>query len=102
MYAAWLSLRTRLRASCSGSIALTRVSGRRGTPPTVRAGLGLPRNGGDQQIFYVTPGYRLIGLSAKTGQRLPQFGEEGVVDLMENMDQDIDPVAGEIGLHATP
>ncbi len=72
--------------------------------PRRRSGRGLAYrdDGGHGQIFYVTPGYRLIGLNAKTGERLTDFGEDGVVDLMLNMDQEIDPLAGEIGLHATP
>ena len=72
--------------------------------PRRRSGRGLAYrdDGGDGQIFYVTPGYRLIGLNAKTGVRLADFGDDGIVDLMQNMDQDIDPLAGEIGLHATP
>src|SRR6187402_1220 len=36
---------------------------------------------GDQRILYVTPGYRLIALNAKTGQPIPSFGANGVVDL---------------------
>ena len=72
--------------------------------PRRRSGRGLAYrdDGGDGQIFYVTPGYRLIGLNARTGERLAGFGEDGIVDLMQNMDQEIDPLAGEIGLHATP
>ncbi len=72
--------------------------------PRRRSGRGLAYrdDGGDGQIFYVTPGYRLIGLNAKTGERLADFGNDGIIDLMQNMDQEIDPLAGEIGLHATP
>ena len=72
--------------------------------PRRRSGRGLAwrDDGGDGQIFYVTPGYRLVGLNARTGERLAGFGEDGIVDLMRNMDQEIDPLAGEIGLHATP
>ncbi len=72
--------------------------------PRRRSGRGLAYrdNGGDGEIFYVTPGYRLIGLNARTGERISSFGEDGVVDLMLNMDQEIDPLSGEIGLHATP
>lgn len=65
-------------------------------------GLAYRDNGGSGQIIYVTPGYRMIALDAVTGQRIPSFGTDGIVDLMQNMDQDIDPIAGEIGLHATP
>ena len=72
--------------------------------PRRRSGRGLAYrdDGGDGQIFYVTPGYRLIGLNAKTGERLSDFGDDGMIDLMQNMDQEIDPLSGEIGLHATP
>ena len=72
--------------------------------PRRRSGRGLAyrADAGDGQIFYVTPGYQLIGLNAQTGERLANFGEDGVVDLMLTMDQDIDPLSGEIGLHATP
>ena len=72
--------------------------------PRRRSGRGLAYrdDGGDGQIFYVTTGYRLIGLNARTGLRLAGFGDNGAVDLMQNMDQEIDPLAGEIGLHSTP
>ena len=59
-------------------------------------------DGGDGKIFYVTPGYRLIGLNAITGQRLDDFGDDGIIDLKTELDQDIDLVTGEIGLHAAP
>ena len=36
---------------------------------------------GDQRILYVTPGYRLLALNAKTGEPIPSFGTNGVVDL---------------------
>ena len=41
--------------------------------PRRRSGRGLAYrdDGGDGQVFYVTPGYRLIGLNAKTGERQP-------------------------------
>ena len=39
----------------------------------------------DERIVYVTPGYRLIALNAKTGRPIPDFGEDGIVDLkLEN------------------
>jgi quinoprotein glucose dehydrogenase len=59
-------------------------------------------SGGSGQVIYVTPGYRMIALDATTGQRILSFGTDGIVDLMQNMDQEIDPIAGEVGLHATP
>src|SRR4029079_7289792 len=36
---------------------------------------------GDDRIIYVTPGYRMIALHAKTGQPVTSFGTGGVVDL---------------------
>ncbi len=65
-------------------------------------GLSYWTDGKEERIFYVTPGYRLIALDAKTGRRVPGFGDDGVVDLKQNNDQVIDPLSTEIGLHATP
>ncbi len=59
-------------------------------------------DGADQRIIYVTPGYRMIALDAKTGTPVHSFGENGVVDLKKNFDQTVDPVSGDIGLNATP
>ena len=75
-----------------GSTAPRRLSGR---------GLTYWDDGGDGVIFYVTPGYQLIGLDAATGRRLPDFGTDGIVDLKQNIDQDLEPTS-EIGLHAAP
>src|SRR5438132_3522177 len=61
---------------------------------------------GDERILYVTTGYRLIELNAKTGAPIATFGKDGVVDLKVGMvtgtGQQIDLVNGEAGLHATP
>ncbi|MBV9504013.1 MAG: PQQ-binding-like beta-propeller repeat protein, partial [Acidobacteriia bacterium] len=79
--------------------------GTRGTnAPRQLSGRGLAywSNGSDERILYVTPGYRLIALNAKTGNPVPGFGVNGVVDLKLDDDQDIDLVTGEVGLHATP
>ncbi len=65
-------------------------------------GLAYRDTGGAGQIIYVTPGYQMIALDAATGQRIQSFGDGGIVDLMLGMDQDIDPLSGSIGLHATP
>jgi quinoprotein glucose dehydrogenase len=56
----------------------------------------------DERILYVTPGYRLVALNAKTGAPVAGFGKDGVVDLKLEDDQQIDLVTGEVGLHATP
>ena len=67
-----------------------------------RAGVLERPHGQDERILYVTPGYRLIALDAKTGVPIPGFGTRGVVDLKPDNDQAIDPVTGEVGLHAAP
>jgi quinoprotein glucose dehydrogenase len=65
-------------------------------------GLAYWTDGRDERIFYVTIGYRLVSLDAKTGRPIPNFGENGAVDLKLDDDQVIDPINGDIGLHATP
>ena len=61
---------------------------------------------GDERIFYVTTGYRLVALNAKNGQPIASFGEKGVIDLKVGVvvykDKQIDLEKGEIGLHSTP
>jgi len=61
---------------------------------------------GDERILYVTTGYQLVALDAKTGSRIAAFGRNGIVDLKEGAvfgkGEPIDLVTGEIGLHATP
>ena len=59
-------------------------------------------DGKEERILYVTPGYRLIALDAKTGTPVPSFGKNGVVDLKQDDDQEIDLITGEVGLHSTP
>lgn len=76
-----------------GSYAPRQLSGR---------GLAFWQEGDEARVLYVTPGYRLIALDADTGRPVPGFGDNGSVDLKRDADQDIDPVTGEIGLHATP
>ena len=76
-----------------GEAAPRRLSGR---------GLAYWRGDNDARIIYITPGYRMLALDAKTGVPVPSFGDDGVVDLKLDDDQDMDLVTGEIGLHATP
>src|SRR5580704_7376062 len=79
--------------------------GARGTnAPRQLSGRGLAywTDGREERILYVTPGYRLIALNAKTGLPVPVFGHSGVVDLKLDDDQVIDLETGEVGLHATP
>jgi len=65
-------------------------------------GLAYWTDGREERIVYVTPGYRMIALNAKTGVPVPGFGRTGVVDLKLDDDQEIDLETGEVGLHATP
>lgn len=65
-------------------------------------GLSYWADGEDKRIVYFTVGYRMIELNAKTGVRIPTFGTDGVVDLMLEDDQVIDPLKGDIGIHSTP
>src|SRR6185369_7902125 len=76
-----------------GAAAPRQLSGR---------GLAYWTDGREERILYVTPGYRLVALNAKTGAPVPGFGAGGIVDLKLEDDQPIDLMNGEIGLHATP
>jgi quinoprotein glucose dehydrogenase len=61
---------------------------------------------GDDRILYVTSGYRLVCLDAKTGLPVKSFGDGGRVDMktfaVYGTGQPIDLTQGEIGLHSTP
>jgi quinoprotein glucose dehydrogenase len=74
------------------------------TAPRQLSGRGLAywTDGKEERILYVTPGYRLLALDARSGHPIVSFGRGGVVDLKEDDDQEIDPITGEVGLHATP
>ena len=76
-----------------GDDAPRRLSGR---------GLSYWTDGREQRILYVTPGYRLIALDAKTGNKISSFGTTGEVDLKLQDDQEIDLITGEVGLHSAP
>ena len=74
--------------------------------PRVLSGRGLSywSDGKEERILYVTPGYRLVALNAKTGAPIPGFGDHGIVDLKMDMDQTILPdlTTGEIGFQGAP
>ena len=57
---------------------------------------------GDERIFFVTIGYQLVALDARTGRPIPSFGREGIVDLKQDADQEIDLLSGEIGWNSAP
>ena len=76
-----------------GQVAPRKLSGR---------GLGYWTDGSDARILYVTPGYRLICLDAKTGALVPAFGKNGVVDLRLEDDQEMDLVTAESAISRRP
>jgi quinoprotein glucose dehydrogenase len=80
-----------------GAAAPRQLSGR---------GVSYWTDGKEERIFYVTPGFFLVALNARTGMRIPSFGKDGAIDLkaaaVYGTGQPIDLIAGEIGLHATP
>ena len=93
------------RRAALGRIARTKASApygaprqwsgprRRRTGPTAR----------EERILYVTTGYRLIALDAKTGTRSPTFGKNGVVDLKtRRRPDDRSRRNGEIGIQSAP
>ena len=56
----------------------------------------------DERIYYVTVGYQLVALNAKTGRPISTFGVNGIVDLKKENDQVIDPILGEVGWNGSP
>ena len=60
---------------------------------------------GDERILFITTGFRLVALNAKTGTPIQGFGRNGILDLKEGVvygsNQPIDLETGEIGLHST-
>jgi len=67
-------------------------------------GLAYWSDGKEERILYVTPGFRLIALDARTGALAASFGKGGVVDLKLDDDQTIQPdlTTGEIGIQSAP
>jgi len=59
---------------------------------------------GDERVMYITTGFRMVQLNAKTGQPIASFGKNGILDLKEGVvfgtGQQIDLETGEIGLHS--
>src|SRR5579862_5476720 len=87
-----------LREGNRAAIAPRQLSGR---------GLSYWTDGkGDDRVIYITTGYRLVELNAKTGSMIASFGTNGAVDLKQGVfygnRQPIDLETGEIGVHSTP
>lgn len=82
-----------------------RVDERPRTGPRGLSGRGVAywESGATKRVFMVTPGYQLVALDARTGQRDAAFGTGGLVDLRKDLGYvvpDIDKA--EIGLHSAP
>ena len=60
-------------------------------------GVGYWEDGDDRRIFTITPGFRLVALDAKTGVPEEGFGDNGVVDLLTQLDADVDDISELIG-----
>jgi quinoprotein glucose dehydrogenase len=76
-----------------GEAAPRKLSGR---------GVAYWSDGRQARIVYVTPGYRMIALDARTGARVAGFGKDGVVDLRLDDDQVMDLQTADVGLHSPP
>lgn len=76
-----------------GAAAPRQLSGR---------GLAYWSDGREERVLYVTPGYRLIALDARSGKRVAAFGQDGVVDLKQGLEGVTDLTTAPVGLHSTP
>src|SRR5438128_4691936 len=60
---------------------------------------------GDDRVVYITTGYQMVELHAKTGALVPSFGKGGILDLklgvVKGKGEQIDLETGEIGVHST-
>ena len=84
----------RLDEARRAEVSSRRLSGR---------GVGYWTDGrGDERIFYVSTGYQLVGLDARTGDPVAGFGTKGVVDLKQDNDQLLDPITSDIAWNGAP
>lgn len=72
--------------------------------PRVNSGRGLTlwRQEGEPRLFVVTPGYQMIALDAATGRPDPEFGNDGIVDLRDNLEDRFDIADMPVGLTSPP
>jgi quinoprotein glucose dehydrogenase len=84
----------RLEEGRRAQLSSRRMSGR---------GVGYWTDGrGDERIFYVSSGYQLVGLEAKTGRPLADFGVNGVIDLRKDDDQQLDLETADVSWNGAP
>jgi quinoprotein glucose dehydrogenase len=72
-------------------------------PRKVHRGVAYWTDGRQERIVTVTPGFQLVSLDAKTGQLVDRFGENGMVDMFRQLDNDsgLDPM-GRVGNSSPP
>ncbi len=61
-----------------------------GAPRANNRGLAYWNAGGDERILLITRGYRLVALNAGTGYPIPDFGTDGIVDLWNGLDREVE------------
>ncbi len=84
----------RLEEGRRAEVSSRRMSGR---------GVGYWTDGrDDERVFYVSSGYQLVGLDAKTGAPLKDFGVNGVVDLRKENDQQLDLENADVAWNGAP
>jgi quinoprotein glucose dehydrogenase len=70
---------------------------------TYARGVAYWKNGTDERIVTITPGFTLVSLNARTGLPIPTFGNNGKVDLFEALDLDFKgDLIGRIGNSSPP
>src|SRR5438477_1498012 len=70
---------------------------------TYARGVGYWKDGAEERIITITPGFRLVALDLKTGSPVPSFGQNGTVDLFESLDLDFGgDLIGRIGNSSPP
>jgi glucose dehydrogenase len=69
-------------------------------------GLSYWTDGREERIIYITTGFKMIELDARTGNRIPGFGKDGYLDLKVGLvtgtGKQIDLETGEAGIHSAP
>jgi quinoprotein glucose dehydrogenase len=55
---------------------------------------------GKDRVIYITPGFQLIALVAQSGSLIPDFGDNGIVDLKKGLG--VDPLKSTIGSTSPP
>jgi quinoprotein glucose dehydrogenase len=60
-------------------------------------------DGKDERILVVTPGFHLVALEAKTGRPVRGFGDDGIVDLFDELeDKRFNDLTGQVGNSSPP